>query len=139
MKHCTGCDTKLPFEKFSKQTKALDGLQTWCKQCVKDRYHRTRPHHLMRVKVRANKIRTENKQRMADYLRTHPCVDCGEPDIVVLEFDHLRDKWKDVSAVMGGCYSWDRIMEEVAKCDVVCANCHRRRTYGRLESTWRTA
>ena len=62
-----------------------------------------------------------------DYLRLHPCVDCGESDIVVLEFDHLRDKTRNVSYLIG-TGEIPRIKEEIAKCDVVCANCHRRRT-----------
>jgi hypothetical protein len=61
------------------------------------------------------------------YLREHPCVDCGESDPVVLEFDHLRDKEFCV-----GQGFWDRrwqsVLDEIAKCEVVCANCHRRRT-----------
>lgn len=65
---------------------------------------------------------------MISYLLEHPCVDCGETDITVLEFDHLRDKTKDVSALMKGTSSWSRIEAEILKCAVRCANCHRRET-----------
>ena len=63
------------------------------------------------------------------YLLEHPCVDCGETDPVVLDFDHLRDKTKNVSALLKS--TWTRILREIEKCDVVCANCHRRRTASR--------
>jgi hypothetical protein len=53
-------------------------------------------------------------------------VDCGEDDIVVLEFDHLRDKRHNVSAMTTEL--WHHIEAEIAKCEVVCANCHKRRT-----------
>ena len=61
------------------------------------------------------------------FLREHPCVDCGEDDPVVLEFDHLRDKKFSISAGIQG-RRWQDVLDEIAKCEVVCANCHRRRT-----------
>ena len=51
-------------------------------------------------------------------------VSCGEPDIVVLEFDHQRDKLLDVSTLSREGYSLDKLKQEIAKCEVVCANCH---------------
>lgn len=59
---------------------------------------------------------------------------CGEGDIVVLEFDHLRDKRRSVSTLVGGGWAWSRILEEIERCEVVCANCHRRRTARRANS-----
>ena len=58
---------------------------------------------------------------------THPCVDCGETDPVVLEFDHLRDKRFAIRLSAHG-RNWQTILDEIEKCEVVCANCHRRRT-----------
>jgi hypothetical protein len=85
----------------------------------------------IRRRVRAQ--RTANQAFIVDYLRTHPCVDCGERDIVVLEFDHLRDKTASVSRLLAA-NSIRRIQQEIAKCEVVCANCHRRRTARRVNS-----
>ena len=62
------------------------------------------------------------------YLLKHPCVDCGEKDIIVLEFDHLRDKKKGIAHLVKDVVRWNTIAEEIEKCEVVCANCHAKRT-----------
>jgi hypothetical protein len=75
----------------------------------------------------------ERTEVLLAYFKAHPCRDCGETDPVVLEFDHLRDKRFNIGGRLA-YYNWDRILEEIAKCDVVCANCHRRRTARRQGS-----
>lgn len=69
-----------------------------------------------------------NLQFVVDYLKQHPCVDCGETDPIVLEFDHLRNKRKEVSRLINDCVSIEILVEEIEKCEVRCANCHRRKT-----------
>ena len=65
---------------------------------------------------------------MWDYLKKHPCVDCGEKDPVVLEFDHSKDKLIEVSKLVRNVSSIDKMREEIEKCKIRCANCHRRKT-----------
>ncbi len=64
---------------------------------------------------------------IVQFLKEHPCLDCGEDDVVVLEFDHIGDKLFDVSFGLRS-RNWDDVLAEIEKCEVVCANCHRRRT-----------
>lgn len=78
------------------------------------------------------------KAKKAEYIRqakNRPCADCGGlfPSYV-MDFDHLdgTEKYKQVSKLTA--HSWQRIKDEIAKCEVVCANCHRIRTYERLKS-----
>jgi phage/plasmid primase-like uncharacterized protein len=72
------------------------------------------------------------KEYVKEYLSNHPCVDCGETDTVVLDFDHIRGKKIcDVSRMVGrGLRLW-KIKDEIAKCEVRCANDHRRITIKR--------
>lgn len=63
------------------------------------------------------------------YLAAHPCVDCGESDPVVLEFDHVRGvKEFNISCAVQCGYGMHRINLEIAKCEIRCCNCHRRVT-----------
>lgn len=74
-----------------------------------------------------------NKQKLQEavwqYLSEHPCVDCGESDLVVLQFDHVRGtKLYDIADLIRNRASHKRMFDEIAKCDVRCANCHLRKT-----------
>ncbi len=76
------------------------------------------------------KHRDGNRKKLLAYLLEHPCVDCGESDPVVLEFDHVRGekRFTIARAVSGSTRSWKLIKIEIDKCEVRCANCHVRRT-----------
>lgn len=62
-------------------------------------------------------------------MKSNPCVDCGENDILVLEFDHVRGEKKfNISTRIATSTRWETIKSEIDKCEVRCANCHRRKT-----------
>lgn len=76
--------------------------------------------------------RERNQEKLLEYLSFNHCIDCGETDPIVLEFDHrdqIDKKFNVGKMVNGGHFSWEKIKTEIEKCDVRCANCHRRRTY----------
>ena len=96
--------------------------------------------HEIRAKKSARRkvLRNDRRKWLYEYLLGHPCVDCGETDPVVLEFDHRRgDKEIEISRAVNN-WSLPRLCEEITKCDVLCANCHARRTavdHGWLSAT----
>lgn len=84
-----------------------------------------------RAVAHKEKTRGAARKLVLDYLSEHPCVGCGESDPVVLEFDHDDPGLKSFNvsnAVRSGSVSVERILREMLKCTVRCANCHRRRT-----------
>ena len=103
-----------------------------CKRCqneyVRAHYQTHRSKYINKARARNAEQNRVNAEYLIEYLSGHPCVDCGESDIVVLEFDHQRDKVLNVSVLSREGYSLERLKQEIAKCEVVCANCHRRRT-----------
>lgn len=71
------------------------------------------------------------KEKHRQYLEGHPCVDCGESDTLVLEFDHLDRTQKEANIAVllqDRKISWEEMLQEIRKCEVRCVNCHRRRT-----------
>jgi hypothetical protein len=74
------------------------------------------------------------KKWLRDYKQKHGCADCGYNEHhCALDFDHRPGELKVGTIQNGGGWGWKALLEEIAKCDVVCANCHRIRTYNRIQ------
>ena len=126
MKVCGKCLQEKLLEDFSWRSKSRGTKNKWCKNCMRE-YDRVRYTTTDRPnQARANTARSIERARtfVIEYLETHPCVDCGNSDLRVLQFDHLSNKVKDVSVMVRGGYGIDTIAAEIAKCEVRCANCH---------------
>lgn len=92
-----------------------------------------------RTKVRAttNRIwrsKVQRNQAIMDEARNKPCMDCGGTfPLVAMDFDHVRGpKVDNVSRLARDGCGVDKLLREIAKCEVVCSNCHRVRTYQRM-------
>ena len=95
------------------------------------RYSRLTADKKAAIVARNERRRQANLYLVHAYLSVHPCVDCGETDTRVLEFDHVSgEKRKAISALVQ--YSRKAVLAEILKCEVVCANCHKRRTWKQL-------
>lgn len=81
-----------------------------------------------------NKLQFEkNREFINAFKKDKPCVDCGVTyHSCQMDFDHLGNKKVGVAEMKAQHYSTKRIQEEINKCELVCANCHRMRTYKRL-------
>lgn len=132
MKTCTICKESKRKSEYNKHAGRKDGLQNICKECgrrsSKRYYTDNRIKHRAVIKKKKQKYTEECRLWIYKYLKEHPCVDCGESDIVVLEFDHRENKVTNISHMLKNNPTLKTIQREVAKCDVRCSNCHKRRT-----------
>jgi len=131
-KLCPKCNTDKELSEFRPNSKRKDGLQAYCISCDKEFqsewYLKNKEKCIKKAKERNKKFEEIGKGYIINYLKSHPCVDCGEGDIVVLEFDHQKDKKYAISEIIRKGYKLEIIQKEIEKCEVRCANCHKRRT-----------
>ena len=74
-------------------------------------------------------LRFEKRVLVDQFLANHPCVDCGKDDPDVLDFDHVKGiKIKNVSEMITDTSTLEQLVDEIDKCEVRCANCHRKIT-----------
>jgi len=148
LKRCSGCEKVKAEKDFYRR---LNGTCPKCKQCSLEIRKETYRKNFKKAKKktrtwywnnRAYAIKRESEYRMMrikisrdfvnTYLSEHPCVDCGMTDIRVLEFDHVRGVKVDcVAYFVARGKSPEKILEEINKCEVRCANCHRIRHYAK--------
>lgn len=129
MKFCPTCKQNKPVSEFGKHSKRKDGLQSTCKSCQsgygKARYQQSK----LQYRLRDDALRARNQKAVRVYLESHPCVDCGETDSEVLTFDHVRGKkLGNLSDMVKHSWGLTTIFDEIAKCEVRCANCHLKKT-----------
>lgn len=97
-------------------------------------YEKNKERHKANVAARNAEIRTRARVFVKELKESTPCADCGNffPHFV-MDFDHLGeiDKEAIVSKLVGSGYDIPRIKREIEKCELVCANCHRIRTFTR--------
>jgi hypothetical protein len=133
MKKCSRCLLTKSSSNFSYKNKGTGLLNPYCKECnriyQKQHYILNKAYYSQKRAVNAEKATAANRRNIAHYLRAHPCIDCGEADPVVLEFDHVRgEKKSTIAEMLRNARKWSAIQEEIEKCEVRCSNCHKRRT-----------
>jgi hypothetical protein len=137
MKHCNKCQSTKPLSDFSIRNKEKGTYQSWCKSCFsirdKNRWNDQSDERRQKHYAARNNRRIDNRMFVWKYLEKNPCHICGESDPRVLEFDHEDPETKSGNISEMYTYSKRKILEEIAKCKVMCANCHRRKTYDQFE------
>lgn len=130
---CSSCSWLKPLSAFAYRSVSKGTLNGHCRSCHaayrRQHYVRNRDDYFRRATAQTVRKRDEARHRLRDYLSSHPCIDCGEASIATLDFDHVDPTTKVTEvAQMVGRRNWNAIQDEIAKCVVRCANCHRLRT-----------
>lgn len=139
MKHCARCGlTKAPAN-FYRSVRRADGLQVYCAACCAEISHQQYERRVGRSVAR--RARSSYETPRSAWLRSlktgRPCTDCGRifaPQ--VMQWDHLPQfkKVGDISEAFRG-RTEQEVLIEIAKCELVCTNCHTIRTFRR--NGWR--
>lgn len=130
---CSRCLTKKPLNSayFYRSRAQRGGFHPECKDCAKQSDHITNKSYYRlnskRIMDRVRHRRTEIILFIESYKCEHLCVLCGFADYRALEFHHRDPAQKDISIGKAAKSGWShqRILNEVAKCDLLCANCHK--------------
>jgi len=127
-KICGDCKRELPTSQFGKNRAKASGLQYRCRSCqaaYKKEWYKT---HKQQVLDRNSR----NKNRIRNYVRNlkiqGTCNRCSESDPSCLVFHHTEPDQKEINIsrlARDGC-SLSRLKEELEKCELLCANCHRK-------------
>ena len=136
MKVCTRCQQGKPDTEYHRKSKS-GVLHAACKEChrqyVKTHYDANKTYYLNK----ANKHRKKSKAEMYRVIREYksqPCADCSVSyPTYVMDFDHVKGtKVSDITTMIRKQRTMEVLLAEIVKCEVVCANCHRERTYKRI-------
>ena len=140
-KVCTSCGEEKPIEESPWKSIIRRKRHARCKTCTAQDsgswYESNQEHHKENVKVNRQISKQRARDYVYQYLLTHSCSNCGESDPRVLEFHHVHGKDREIGRMVAEGFSVEAIAAEIARCQVLCANCHRRLTSDEREMVQR--
>lgn len=129
LKICSSCKQLKWETAFTKKSDTKDGLQSTCKECssiYRKAHYKAKPDYYIAKTKEARKRRLTEREEFKKDLK---CQVCGESRWWVLEFHHRDPKEKEYSIGRKSTRSMRKMQEEIKKCDVLCANCHKDHHY----------
>jgi len=125
MKKCCTCSQKKSLEEFPfiKKKQEYSGK---CKECVREyhrKWHHAHPQRKKRIQERIQNIKEDNIRKVFDFLKENPCIDCGESNPVVLQFDHEKEKVDTISNLISLAINGEKLKKKLknVKSDVQIA------------------
>lgn len=95
-------------------------------------YQKNKKYYVEKAKRSNRNQRKWAKEYINRVKRTFGCVDCGVNNPIILEFDHVKgEKFNNIADMVNQSYGLKTIKDEIRKCEVRCANCHRIKTHER--------
>ena len=133
IKICSKCELSKPIKEFNFKNKSKGIYQCQCKSCtrinIRNHYINNKQYYLDKTRKRNSGLRRVINEYILSYFKNHSCIDCGESNPIVLEFDHRDGNQKEESiSGFSRVRKLEKVVSEIEKCDVRCANCHRKKT-----------
>lgn len=130
MKVCRICEIEKPLSEFySRQRKTCTSYSYCCKPCHLSKMQKDYKKNSVAYKSRAKKAREKMREFIIQQ-KSKPCTDCKKTyPHYVMDFDHLDPNTKSFNIGTWKGQSKENLIKEIAKCELVCANCHRIRTH----------
>ncbi len=128
---CSHCKEIYTLEENFRKRKNKTGKDAYeyrCHPCLRKNRRETRRNNVERYRGYAKKLYIKNKKYIYDILLKNPCVVCGESDPACLDFDHIDPSEKEFHISQSVYMSAKKVQKEIEKCQVLCANCHRKKT-----------
>lgn len=140
MKVCTRCAIEKPLDDFAFRSRMAGTRIGHCKACQARYFRSYYTSNIEDERTRARRVNADNRKRLrvlVTQLKRRPCSDCLQTyNPWQMDFDHLPGHLKkDAISRLVSTGSFNAIKAELLKCELVCANCHRERTYRRRGST----
>lgn len=127
-RHCPQCDIILTY-KSQNSLRDATKRHTKCHACAfSTRTSMSFINRKAHKKAAVLKYKFKLQNHVWNYLSTHPCIDCGESNILFLKFDHIGPKTEWVSFLIRKHAAIATIDKEISKCVVRCISCHRKST-----------
>jgi hypothetical protein len=131
---CNKCKIIQDENCFVFKNKVKNKRQTICKTCQNvyklKWYYKNHEENRVKFNQTRQNLVISLQEKMIEYLTGKCCIDCGESNIITLDFDHINpeEKQHNIGNMIHSCFSWEKICEEINKCEIRCANCHRIKT-----------
>lgn len=109
-RRCYCCGEEKPLSEFNYQNKGKDQKMYLCKACEKIK----------------KKDKNDKRKSLVNRLKIGGCVVCGESEPCCLDYHHIDSQHKEFAIGSAHHKTGKKILQEIAKCVVVCSNCHRK-------------
>lgn len=134
-KRCSTCKEDLTVGHFNANKSKKDGLSNLCKDCQKEISRKHYQSNKQQYFDRNKKVKRANRLKILELKQNSPCTDCGQVfHPYIMEFDHTEPETKNFEIGRAGQRTLKQITQELEQCEIVCANCHKLRTFRRMQA-----
>lgn len=128
-KKCTGCLEEKNAEDFAFKNKPKNKRQAKCKSCMgiySKKHYKKNKEYYSKKRLKSNRSKNDKYKEYKESLNCKKCSLSFKGQAYLCDFHHKEGETKEFNPSYMRYFSWDRLMAEIAKCDPLCSNCHRK-------------